>query len=68
MNTFWGDFIKYSIGSSTVLPECAKEINWKALYNFCLAQGIAGVVFDGLKRSDLRIPVSHHFSVRSYKI
>lgn len=50
------DFIRYAIGSLPDVPESAKEIDWAVFYEFCLRQGIAGLVFSGIERSGLTVP------------
>lgn len=55
------DFIRYSIRSLPAVPDSCSEINWADYYDFCLRQGIAGLVYDGLERSKLRIPQSMLF-------
>jgi hypothetical protein len=50
------DFIRYSIGSLSAVPDSSKEIEWAEFYAFCQRQGITGLVFAGLERSGLHIP------------
>lgn len=50
------EFVGYSIGSLQDVPESAQGIDWADFFEFCLRQGIAGLVFDGIERSGLTIP------------
>lgn len=50
------EFVGYSIGSLQDVPESAQGIDWADFFEFCLRQGIAGLVFDGIERSGLSIP------------
>lgn len=52
------DFIRYAIGSRPTVPEGAERMDWADFLAFCTRQGIPGLVFGGLERSDLRIPQS----------
>lgn len=50
------DFIRYSIGVGEKVPPSSKDIDWSAFLEYCNRQGIIGLVFGGLQKSDLRIP------------
>ena len=50
------DFIRFAIGSLPDVPGSAKEIGWADFFEFCLRQGIVGIVFDGVERSGLTVP------------
>ena len=50
------DFIRFAIGSLPDVPGSAKEIDWADFFEFCLRQGIVGIVFDGVERSGLTVP------------
>ena len=50
------DFIRYSIGNVSSFPDSINGIDWSDFYDFCLRQGIAGLVLDGLEHSGLKIP------------
>lgn len=50
------DFIRYAIHSDLPVPEGADRIDWADFLGFCIRQGVIGLVFDGLERSELRIP------------
>lgn len=50
------DFIRYSIGADEKVPFSAKDIDWSAFLEYCNRQGIIGLAFGGLQRSELRIP------------
>ena len=52
------DFIRYAVSMEEQLPDSCKEIDWKGLYKFCSQQGVLGVAFQGIERSNLRIPQS----------
>ena len=50
------DFVKYSTRSLPFgNPDKANGIDWGDFYHFCLRQGIAGIVFEGLERSGLQV-------------
>lgn len=50
------DFIKYVINGNKIIPSCSQQIDWSSFLCFCNQQGIIGLIFDGLQKSDLRIP------------
>ena len=50
------DFMCFALDPSQPLPGSHTTIDWSTFYQFCLRQCVAGVVFDGLERSGLRIP------------
>lgn len=50
------DFIRYAIHSDLPVPESAVKIDWTDYLEFCYRQGVVGLVFEGLERSELRIP------------
>lgn len=50
------DFIKFSIGNLPSVLENVGCIDWADFYSFCLKQGIAGLVFEGIENSSIKIP------------
>ena len=56
LNNAYIDFIRYAIHSDLPVPEGADKIDWNDFLEFCYQQGVVGLVFDGLERSELRIP------------
>lgn len=56
MITAYIDFIRYVIHSDLPVPEGAAKIDWADFLVFCNRQGVIGLVFGGLERSELRIP------------
>ena len=50
------DFIRYAVAMEEQLPDSCKEIDWNGFYKFCSQQGVLGVAFQGLERSNLKIP------------
>ena len=56
LNNAYIDFIRYAIHSDLPVPEGADKIDWNDYLEFCYRQGVVGLVFDGLERSELRIP------------
>lgn len=49
-------FVRYSLRKDQLLPNDCKEIDWLDYYQFSRRQGIAGLIFNGLERSGLKIP------------
>lgn len=49
------DFIRYSITTETEPPFNCNLIDWNDYLKYCSRQGIIGLVFDGLQRSNLKI-------------
>lgn len=66
VNQAYLDFIKYSIGPDTELPISMKDIEWKSYLKYCNRQGVVGIVFDGLQRSDFHIPQTALFEWISF--
>ena len=56
LNNTYIDFIRYAIHQDMPVPEGADKIDWADYLDFCYRQGVVGLVFDGLERSELRIP------------
>lgn len=50
------EFIRYVIGSIPSVPESAEGMDWANFYRFCIRQSIAGLVFDGVERSGMKLP------------
>lgn len=49
------DFIKYSVTQEQTPPASCHQIDWRKFFQYCNRQGIIGLIFDGLQKSDLRI-------------
>ena len=54
VNPAYLDFIRYSVGEETVVPESIECINWEDFLEFCNRQGITGLVFNGIQKADIR--------------
>ena len=50
------DFIRFSIGNLPSVLENADSIDWADFYSFCLRQSIAGLIFEGIEHSNIKIP------------
>ena len=46
------DFLRYSLSDTNVLPSGIDNIDWKVYLEFCAQQGIIGVIFRGIERSE----------------
>lgn len=57
---FW-EFLRYCLDDASSLPESAKTIDWQAMMVLAQIQGITGVIFRGIEKSDkaLNIPLNH---------
>lgn len=60
------DFIKYVINENKIIPSSSQQIDWSSFFCFCNQQGIIGLIFDGLQKSDLRIPQTTLFEWISF--
>ena len=49
------DFLRYSIGSESEIPDSLIEADWKELYRIAKKQCLVGVLFDGIKK----LPAEH---------
>lgn len=56
MSEIYIDFIRYAIHLDLPVPKGSDRIDWTDYLEFCNRQGVIGLVFDGLERSELRIP------------
>ena len=65
-NKAYLDFLRYTIEIEAEIPASAYSIDWKNYLQYCNRQGIIGLVFDGLQRSDLRISQSVLFEWISF--
>lgn len=66
MNQAYLDFIKYAINLQCPLPKNSMNIDWDDFLKFCNRQGIIGLIFDALERSNLKIPQRTLFEWISY--
>lgn len=44
------DFLRYSIGSESEIPDSLIEADWKELYRIAQKQCLVGILFDGIQR------------------
>ena len=44
------DFLRFSIGSESEIPDSLKEVDWQEIYAIAKKQCLVGVLFDGIKK------------------
>ena len=49
------DFLRFSIGSESEIPDSLIEADWKELYRIAQKQCLVGILFDGIKK----LPAEH---------
>lgn len=66
MNQAYKDFIQYSLDENKSLSVSSETIDWQEFMKFCYQHSIIGIVFEGLERSNKRIPQKVLFEWISY--
>lgn len=66
MNQAFLDFVRYSIHPEMEVPKEVCSIDWNEFMSFCSRQGVLGIVFEGLQRADVRMPLSVLYQWLSY--
>lgn len=52
------DFLRFVVEEGKEVPASAKSIDWNDYLEYCNRQGVIGLIFEGIQRADLRIPLS----------
>ncbi len=50
------DIIRFSLNPDMRIPDGISGVDWNDFFSFSSRQGVAGIVFDGLMKSEVKIP------------